>query len=364
MGKTKRESGVELLRIIIMFQIIILHLYEYGNLASFVNSRGGFTDIFFDGLWSLCRMPVDVFMLITGYFLISSKYDLQKVFGRGKKVYLTMLFYSLILAALYFAVTPEIITVPKIFKAFMPFFSKEWYFLSIYLIILFLSPFLNIMLQRLDKKQYLIFTGIVFVVMSLWSTLAYVDGLNEVFSINKIVDPYMGKSLGGLLLLYLIGGYLRRFTEGHDKPQFKYLALFLILCATDFALYKFVPQYGGKVFGMFNNPLVIGETITIFLFFRDLHFYSPAINTIAGTTLGIYAIHENPYMRELIWKTNFSDKGVFMNLSAPKSYIAAFAYCIAIFVVCCLIDLLRQRLFDGIESLCKKRKSKKAKDMQ
>lgn len=360
MGKTKRESGIELLRIIIMFQIIILHLYTYGGLTGFANNHGGLTDLFFDGLWSLCRMPVDVFMLISGYFLVSSKFDLKKVFGRGKKVYITMLFYSLVLAALYFAVTPDAITVAGIFKAFMPFFSKEWYFLSIYLIILLLSPFINMVLQQLDKKQYLIFTGIVFMVMSVWSTFAYVDGINDVISINKIVDPYMGKSVGGLLLFYMIGGYLRRFTSGKDKPQFRYLLAFLLLCAADFALYKLVPQYGSKVFGMFNNPLVAGEAITIFLFFRDIHFYSSFINTIAGTTIGIYAIHENPHIRKWIWEASFSKKGEFLNWSAPESYIAAFVYCIAIFVVCCLIDLLRQKMFDGISFLYKKAKNKKA----
>ena len=360
MEKTKRESGIELLRIIIMFQIIILHLYAYGNLASFADNRGGLTNLFFDGLWSTCRMPVDVFMLISGYFLVSSKFDLKKVFGRGKKIYLAMLFYSLVLAAFYFAITPDAITVPEIFKAFMPFTSKEWYFLSIYLIILLLSPFINIVLQQLDKKQYLIFTGIIFFVMSVWSTLAYVDGIDDVVSIIKIVDPYMGKSLGGLILFYMIGGYLRRFTSGKDKPQFRYLALFFAFCAVDFLLYTYVPQYGDKVFGMFNNPLVVGEAITIFLFFRDIHFYSPFVNTVAGTTIGIYAIHENPYIRNMIWEASFSKKGDFLNWSEPGSYIAAFVYCIAIFVVCCLIDLLRQKMFGGISFLYKKVKDKKA----
>lgn len=359
MGKIKRKSGIELLRIIIMFQIIIIHLYDYGKLTEFASKNVGLTNFVFDGLWSLCRMPVDVFMLITGYFLVISEFNLKKVFNRGRKVYLTMIFYSLFLAALCFAVTPDVIAVPEIFKAFMPFFSREWYFLSIYLIILFLSPFLNIMLQRLDKKQYLIFTVIIFMVMSVWSTLANVDILKKVFQISKIVDPYMGKSLGGLLLLYIIGGYLRRFTSEHNKPQFRYLALFFAFCATDFTLHCFVPQYGSNVFGMFNNPLVIGEAVTIFLFFRDIHFYSSIINTVAGTTLGIYAIHENPYVREVLWKFNFS-KGTFMYWSVPKAYIAAFVYCIVIFVVCCLFELLRQKLFDGIAYLYQKVKNKNA----
>lgn len=58
--------------------------------------------------------------------------------------------------------------------------------------------------------------GIVFVAVSLWSTLAEIHGINNVISVNKILDPYMGKSLGGFLLMYIIGGYLRLFVK--QKP--------------------------------------------------------------------------------------------------------------------------------------------------
>lgn len=353
MGKAKRKSGIELLRIIIMFQIVILHLFDYGKLTEFANKNAGMFDNVFDGIWVLCRMPVDVFMLITGYFLVTSEFNLKKVFDKGKKVYLIMLFYSLVLSGIFFAVTPGLISVPEVFKAFMPFFSKRWYFLSIYLVILFLSPFVNLILQRLDKKQYLIFGGIIFVIMSLWPVATRIGECSKVLDVSKIVDPYMGKSVAGLLLLYIIGGYLRRFTTENSKPRLRYLALFFAFCAADYLLHHYFKEYGNDVFGAFNNPFVIGEAISIFLFFRDINFYSPFINTVAATTVGIYAIHENPLVRKWIWQNNFSD-GTFLNLSGPKAYLAAFAYCAAIFVVCSLLDLLRQKLFDGIAYLRQK----------
>lgn len=355
MGKAKRKSGIELLRIIIMFQIIILHLFDYGKLTVYANNYGGLTNHAFDAIWAMCRVPVDIFMLITGYFMVTSEFDLKKVFNKGKKVYLIMIFYSLVISGIFFALTPGLISAPEVIKAFTPFFSKRWYFLSNYLIILALSPFINLILQRLDKKQYLIFGGILFTVISAWPTLANLGGFSKIFDVTKVVDPYMGKSVGGFLLMYIIGGYLRRFAEEHNKPRLRYLALFFAFCAIDFSLHAIFWQYGGKVFGMYNNPLVIGEAIAIFLFFRDMHFYSSVVNTIAGTTLGIYAIHETPFVRNLIWRDNFSD-GTFLNLSGPKAYLAAFAYCAAIFVVCSLLDLLRQKLFDGIAYLRQKGK--------
>lgn len=355
MEKTKRKSGIELLRIIIMFQIILLHLYDYGKLAEFANECGGLTNLAFDAIWAMSRMPVNVFILITGYFMVTSEFDLKKVFNKGKKVYLTMIFYSLLITGIFFVINPDLISVPKIFKAFMPFFSKKWYFLSNYLIILALSPFINLILQKLDKKQYRIFCGIVFIVMSVWTTFANMGGFNKVFKITNLVDPYMGKSVGGFLLMYIIGGYLRRFTTGNNKPQLKYLILFFAFCATDFAL-RIFPQYSSNVYGMYNNPLVIGEAITIFLFFRDMHFYSSVVNIVAGTTLGIYAIHETSFVRNMLWDNSFFN-GIFTNSSVLTVGIAAFVYCACIFVVCCLLDLMRQKLFNGIAYLYQKRKN-------
>lgn len=206
MAKTKRNSGVELLRIIIMLQIVIIHLYAYGNLTTHANAHGGLTNYFFDALQSLCRAPVNIFILISGYFLVDTEFNLKRTFKRAATIWLAMLFYSLALLVFHYSKVPSAISVPETIKAFFPFFSRRWYFLSIYLVILIFSPFLNILLQKLDKKNYLIFLGLVFMLMSVWSSLANVEGVKQVISIDKIVGNFMGKSVPGQLLLYTGGG--------------------------------------------------------------------------------------------------------------------------------------------------------------
>lgn len=149
-------------------------------------------------------------------------------------------FYSIVLSIIFFISDPSLININSVISAFTPLMSRTWYFLSNYLIILLLSPFLNKMLASLSKKHYLYFMGIVFVVVSLWSTLAEIDGVSNVISVNKVLDPYMGKSLGGFLLMYIIGGYLRLFVKQQPlekrKLNFKYLGIFAALCVSDFVL--------------------------------------------------------------------------------------------------------------------------------
>lgn len=358
MSKTKRQSGIELLRIIAMIQIIFLHAYQYGSLHDASKAAGDIDGILVTFVWSLCRTPVDVFIMISGYFMITSQFDIKKTIRRGGKIYGAMIFYSIILSIIFFISDPSLININSVIKAFTPLMSRTWYFLSNYLIILLLSPFLNKMLASLSKKHYLYFMGIVFVAVSLWSTLAEIHGINNVISVNKILDPYMGKSLGGFLLMYIIGGYLRLFVKQKPlekrKPNFRYLGIFVGLCVLDFVLASVFPQYK-PAFGMFNNPIVLAESAMLVLFFRDFNFSSKFVNTVAGTTLGIYAIHENPYVRDCLWNVaNFSNKHLYDTLI----YIPiVFITILLIFAGCCVIELLRLKLFEFVGNKINARKS-------
>lgn len=354
MKKKVRQSGIELLRIIAMLQIIYLHVCDHGDMFSASASAGDLDGFLVAFVWSFCRAPVDVFIMITGYFMVTAKFDVKKTTKRAGTTYVVMIFYSLAISIIFFIANPDNVSTVAIAKAIFPLTAKTWYFLSNYIIILLLSPFINKLLTSLTKKQYLYFVGIIFAVMSVWSTLAGIDGLNKVFSISKIVDPYYGKSLAGFLLCYFIGGYLRLFVpQNNDESKnsnvkIKYLIAFVLLCITDLGLKYTFEQYS-KVFGMFNNPLVIFEAIFLILFFRDFKFTSKTVNTIAGTTLGIYAIHEHPYVRKWLWNIfDFSDKSLYDTLIYVP--LAIFA-CLVVFIVCSFIELVRLRIFEFFTSI-------------
>ena len=365
MGKAKRQSGVELLRIIAMLQIIFLHVSQYGELYKTSASAGDIDGFIVEFMWSLCRAPVNVFVMISGYFMITSTASVKKMIKRASNPYGAMMFYSIVISAIFFISDPSIITLPGIIKTFMPFSSKMWYFLTNYIIILLISPFLNKMLVSLTKKQYLYFMGIIFAVMSVWSTLAKIDGLDEIFDIAKVVDPYYGKSLAGFLMMYVIGGYLRLFVKQKERKNgaesgvnMLYLIIFFLLCTFDFGLNYLFPQYS-HVFGMFNNPIVVAESVLLLLFFRDFKFSSGFINTVAGTTLGVYAIHEHYLVREWLWSVvSFSNKSLYDTLLYIPMAIGA---CVGVFVICCIIELIRLKLFRIVSDLYNKRKSIKQK---
>lgn len=394
MQKVQRKSGIELLRIICMLMIIVLHAYTYGGLNQLSNAQGGGFEATSDFIWSFFRTPVNVFMIITGYFMSKDVLDFKKSYRRIPKVYATMLFYSILLTIFAFIVyshhsfsipnetadnltsadkleidtmndLSERFAVYSIIKMFFPLLSKQWYFLTNYVIILLLSPFINKVLVEIDKKQFKILLGLLFVFLSIYPTISTMGGLKEIFSTTKVLPIEYGKSMISFLFMFIIGAYLKRFVTDDEKLHFKYLGYFVGLCIIDFSLYYFlgnvmlnkVGLYNSAVFGQFSNPFVILESVSIFLFFRGFQFKSRVINYIAGTTIGIYAIHEHPLMRGFIWSHNeLGDPNLYNNFLGIMFVIATI---FEIFIICSAIDIARQGIFTGVTKLVQKFKKNK-----
>ena len=73
-------------------------------------------------------------------------------------------------------------------------------------------------------------------------------------------------------------------------------------------------------------------------------FYSKWINGIAATSFGIYLIHENPFVRPLLWGKWF-DSSAYVN--TPLYFVHLLASVIIVFVCCAVIDTLFWKLTVG-----------------
>ena len=67
--KKDRQSGIELLRILAACMVIVLH---YNDGGAFEHTRMGYNRTILFLLESMCICAVDLFILITGYFMCSS----------------------------------------------------------------------------------------------------------------------------------------------------------------------------------------------------------------------------------------------------------------------------------------------------
>lgn len=338
-----------------MLQVIFLHICLYGGYSSIAkHNLSGFHKAVFYLIFLSSRCPVYVYILIFGYFSVSSNKTLDSIKGKIAKIYLPMLFYSLSIPFLgqIFGLW-QLNSIEKA-RAFFPFTSRIWYFMTLYLLVLILSPFLNKTLTALSKKEYTRLIIILFLMFSVWTLFAQLDLTSKVIRLNKIFDTD-GKCLYGFVYMYILGGYLRLHIPCSKNVQYRYLFAFVFLTLINAALCYFIDGYS-NISSHNNNPFVVIQSACLLLFFRDLKFKSKVINYIAAVNLGVYMIHEHFLVRNKLWHDWFgclSEKSFYRSNTYPFKILLI---CLTVFTVCGIIEKVRVLFFKCLNNLFRKLK--------
>lgn len=330
--KKDRESNFELLRCISMFMIIILHMLSNcmilsGELSPSYNLGWA--------LESFSIVAANLYILISGYFSVKSTFSWKKVF----KLWLTVLFYSIGLAAILYLFKDKFNLAYQgnfIKLVLFPVTQGEYWFVTVYLMLYMLSPFLNVLANNLKKNEY----RNMIIVSVCGLTL-----LKTVFPTSYTFDKTGGYGIIWFVLLYLIAGYIRLH---YDLKINKYLYLLsYVLCSSLIAFMKlgndylnmpsFFENYSAPVFN-YNHILVLISCLSLFLFFRELKIKSKFINVISKATFGIYLIHEEFFVRTALWGSIIP----LANHASSKFLILyILGYALIIYTCATLIELAR-----------------------
>lgn len=323
----KRDSNIELLRIIAMVMIVAHHFSVHGNFQP--DSTTFINNIWLEILFSGGKIGVNIFIMISGYYLIDSqKIKINKIL----KMLFQMLFYSLIIFTLFVLFDLEPFSVKSLFNHFLCY--PLWWFASCYLALYLIHPYINKLLNNLGKKSYqklLIYSTIIWCVIP---TLT-----NESFDSGFLI---------WFIYIYCLGGYLNRFPLKLDWTAKKYFLISLIMYFITFFIKilfgnilkdsTFLFEYINRLFDLETLSTLL---ISLFLFigFSKLKIkYSKLINTISSTTFGIYLIHDYEYARPFLWQTVFKNSNYSDRLMLMPYSIMVITF---VFIGCFLIEFLR-----------------------
>lgn len=324
-----RNSSLELLRIICIILIISHHYSVHGGYSfSYANITLG--SVFVQALGMYGRLACSVFALISGYFLINSRISYKKILS----LIGTLFFYSwmILLIVWEFHLVP--ISPTSVVHAIFPIVWGNWYVVWYLLFYLFL-PFINPWLLSLQKKEYI---KLIFLLLILWSIIPTFTKQAWTF------DPW---TFFGVM--YIVGAYIRLFADEKFYRN-RWNLIVAIISAASMSLSVIVLDFTGYVFhadGFIKNATYLMEyntifavtcAISLFLYFKNLNFYSPIINTIAKSVIGIYLIHDNELISKYIWEIILPNTQ-YVNTAyvVPHAIIKI----ITVFFICLLIDRLR-----------------------
>lgn len=189
----QRESNFELLRITCMLFIV------WGHLMMAFPGRESVSELNYLGTHffrSFTVIAVNVFVLISGYFSISFKQS--RVLKLGEQTW----FYSVILFVFAVFIGWHEVQPVKDIAYLVPVLSKQYWFITIYIILYFLSPILNKMSLSLPEKDFKSILVIGFFLIYVWHTIGFI------FNFGLPMED-AGYGIPNFIYLYLLGRYLR-----------------------------------------------------------------------------------------------------------------------------------------------------------
>ena len=338
-SKAKRDSGIELFRIITMLVIVAHHYVVNSGVYEGILKSGSLAanHIFLLLFGWGGKTGINCFVLITGYFMCKSNITLKKFL----KLLLWIYFYKIILSVIFAITGYHDYSITELIKIVLPVTSVEKGFGSAYIIFYLFIPFLNILIRGMNRKQHLLLMILCVVVYT---------GIATLYFINVVFNYVTWFSV-----LYIIGSYLRLYPEkwfdGKKAWGWLTLAMLLLSWMSVIGIAYITLRFKGKIAMAYffvndsNMPLALATGICSFMFFKNLNIgYHKAINVIAASAFGVLLIHANSdVMRQWLWKDTLNNVGY---METQWVYIHAFGSVIGIYVICTAIDLLRFNFFE------------------
>lgn len=343
--KQERKYGIDLLRIIMMFFIVMGHVIaHFGVINGEFNSAMDKWVVQTILFAILCH--VDCFALISGYVGINSKYKYSNIIY----LWLIVLIYNVLLTFVAKILFPADVSRYDLIQAFFPIFKGGYWYFSAYIGLFFFMPLLNMGINSLNERQAKISFGIIFFLFSCMyfltnsrTSIGILEGYNTIW----------------LMVLYIFGALIRKynlFDISVKTSTFGYLGCTGAYVVAELFIDKmldiginnnYVHTYFSDISARipsYINPLTVLQAIFLLKMFEKIQIngrVKKVIMHISPLVFSVYILHTNEHFWNYIEDT--------LMWVAKNNLIVVvciiFGVSMGIFSVCLLIDSIREKIF-------------------
>lgn len=348
----QRIVNFDILRNLSMLMIVGIHFYTHGvykyldnyisyNLSTATQGSDKFISIFniltSEYLFIIYCIGVNCFVLISGYFMVNKSLKINRLVS----IWIQTFFYAIIIPFVFCFLTKDHDSaVSFLLKGLTPIRSKIYWFVTIYMGLMFVSPFLSLYAKKISKKM-LATTLLVLLLINI--TISFDIPFGDIYG--------GGTSLLYFIFLFLVGAYIRLHDIKWKKCQygryFFVLSLFVI-CYTLAQELIIGNKHNLFLYHIYNsyNSLLFFMSVLAFLWFKNYRFpFSEKQKTyifkLSPYVFGVYLFSDHPLVRTWLWSqidwNSFFTKLYFIPLS--------FIVIITVFVFSLFVDVIRALLF-------------------
>ena len=210
-AKTQRNQGLDLLRNLSMFMVVMLHVLDVGGMLTATQEQPlKYEPLKILQIASMCA--VNCYGLISGYVGYRSKWQIASIATLWLQVFL----YSAGFGVLFYVLMPGKVSLTDIIKICMPVLMQRYWYFTAYVALFFTMPLLNAAIERISRRQFEISFSLLLFLLTVCQQLVIV---NNPFGTNS------GYSYLWLIVLYCVGAYLGKYEVTFKKTEkgFQYI---------------------------------------------------------------------------------------------------------------------------------------------
>ena len=200
-----RNYGIDLLRLVSMFLVVVLHILERGGV---IDAASGINLGLAWFLKAVAHCCVNCFALISGYVCYAEAERPYK-YRKYLLFWLQVFFYNFGIALIFWVFrlsSQDPVLFKTLLKSAFPVLTGYYWYVLAYTGLFFVMPWLNKLVRSISKKECMM------LVLTLLA-LASFGRLKDTFVLND------GKSFAWLVFMYVMGAWIKRTVSRTNWPE-------------------------------------------------------------------------------------------------------------------------------------------------
>lgn len=325
-----RNSNHELLRLVAMYMIVLVHANMYLEMFC----KGKYYTFFNGFVNGICNIGVSCFILISGYYGIN--FNVRKLV----RMECMMITLSLLETGVLLIAFPEQMQgtalLEQLVKSVFPFITRKYWFYSCYVCLMLFSGYIRKLTGFLNREEFRKLLILMVALFSVFPTLFYFE-----------LIPDNGKGLVQMIMVYMIGRYIRMYQDVR-LPRGRACLLFALLWAVNGVSHEIPVRFGDIYHHLCKDNSITNLIMAVILFylFKELTFRSGVINRTAVYIFAVFALNNSltlAILESLYEHQDFaSPDGVF-------GFLILAGIVLIIFVICLLTGMIRDVLLGWLD---------------
>ncbi|MBQ6285185.1 MAG: acyltransferase family protein [Bacilli bacterium] len=318
--KNRNNSNIDIIKIIgILF--IIAHHFVYDAISLNIIDSSNY---FYNFLYLGGKFGTALFVIISGYFISKKEFEFKRIL----KLIIRVEIYSYLLFFIFAFVFKYKIDFTNTMKSLLPVITNRYWFATSYVILYFLSPYINVVIDKINKTMYIKLLILLTILLIFFPILNF---------------NYIFNNTSCLIYYYLIGAYINKYEFKIFSKNYLHLItsilLYLLIFISSIVILKLSSAHHFLIgreyyFTRLNSILVVGSSVLCFIYFINSKIkYRRIFGFLSASTFGIYLLHDNYLIKNYIFPEVFK----YIQMSNYK-YVYSILFILIVFVICAVID--------------------------